>query len=235
MRAMASLRRLLVLVSVFLAGFALSDAFRSLEPEALAIECPQAPPMPGVPGDADGDGRLAVSDPIYLLNHLFLGGPPPVPPNAAPTKTVILTRHAEREAGGDEALLTPLGEIRARQLGEILERLDPCAVIASDVVRTQLTLAPYIARLSDPPPVEEIATPAGVVERLRELPAGSTSVVCHHSNTIPAILRALELPDAASLAWSGTSHDHLLVLLLAEDAPPRWLPLSYADLCLPCE
>jgi len=33
--------------------------------------------LPRVCGDANGDGSLDVSDPTYLLNYLFLGGPPP--------------------------------------------------------------------------------------------------------------------------------------------------------------
>ncbi len=31
-------------------------------------------------GDSDGDGNSNISDPVYLLSHLFLGGPPPVAP-----------------------------------------------------------------------------------------------------------------------------------------------------------
>ena len=31
-----------------------------------------------VSGDVNGDGKLDINDPITLLNHLFVGGPPPV-------------------------------------------------------------------------------------------------------------------------------------------------------------
>ncbi|MBN1441262.1 MAG: hypothetical protein JXA90_01070, partial [Planctomycetes bacterium] len=31
-------------------------------------------------GDSNGDGDLNISDPIYLLAYLFLGGPAPPPP-----------------------------------------------------------------------------------------------------------------------------------------------------------
>jgi hypothetical protein len=32
--------------------------------------------------DVDGDGALGIADPIFLLEHLFLGGSPPPPPGA---------------------------------------------------------------------------------------------------------------------------------------------------------
>jgi len=30
-------------------------------------------------GDANGDGKVTVSDVVYMINYLFKGGPPPVP------------------------------------------------------------------------------------------------------------------------------------------------------------
>ena len=30
-------------------------------------------------GDANGDGKVSVSDVVYLINYLFKGGPPPIP------------------------------------------------------------------------------------------------------------------------------------------------------------
>ncbi len=38
--------------------------------------CPDA-------ADADDSGVLDITDPIYLLGHLFLGGPAPPPPGLA--------------------------------------------------------------------------------------------------------------------------------------------------------
>jgi len=35
-----------------------------------------------VPGDANGDGIVDTGDLVYLLNYLFVGGPPPPVPNA---------------------------------------------------------------------------------------------------------------------------------------------------------
>ena len=53
-------------------------------------------PSPSVNGDVDGDGKLDISDAIYILNHLFGDGPPPVPSVATEKPTVIyLVRHTE--------------------------------------------------------------------------------------------------------------------------------------------
>jgi hypothetical protein len=60
----------------------ISDAIRMIQDVLVAwIEpfplCPDA-------DDANDDGALDVSDPIYLLDYLFLGGPPPLSPFPAP-------------------------------------------------------------------------------------------------------------------------------------------------------
>ena len=34
-------------------------------------------------GNVNGDGRIDITDPVYLLNFLFLGGPEPVGPGGA--------------------------------------------------------------------------------------------------------------------------------------------------------
>jgi hypothetical protein len=49
---------------------------------SVLVECPLAvaqDPAPSGNGDVDGSGAIDVSDPLYLLIHMFLGGPEPVP------------------------------------------------------------------------------------------------------------------------------------------------------------
>jgi hypothetical protein len=36
-------------------------------------------PPPGVCGDADGSGAVAISDAVYIINYIFGGGPAPDP------------------------------------------------------------------------------------------------------------------------------------------------------------
>ncbi len=234
------MRKLAVLLAVFASGFALSEYLHDPVESAHAVTCPEpAPPLP-IAGDVDGDRRLNINDPIYLLNHLFVGGPAPVEPRPGPVTTVILTRHAEREPGGAEAVLAPAGRVRAEMLGQILESLDPCQIITSDQIRTQQTVQPWIDRLEDPPEMIQTLTPAlnpdadppidpvaEGVAAIRAIPVGATAVMCHHSWTIPGILTELGMPDAALL---GRVHDSLLILLFPQGGEPQWIHMSYADL-----
>ncbi len=233
------MRKIAVLLAVFASGFALSELLHRTAGSAHAVTCPAPPPLP-LAGDVDGDGRFNISDPVFLLNHLFTGGPPPVEPRPGPVTTVILTRHAEREPGGAEALLRPEGEVRAAMLGQILESLDPCQIITSDQIRTRQTVQPWIDRLDDPPELIQTRTPAlnpdadppvdaidEAVAAIRAIPVGATAVMCHHSWTIPAILTELGMPDAALF---GRVHDSLLVLQFPQGGDPQWIHMSYADL-----
>jgi hypothetical protein len=38
-----------------------------------------------IPGDADRSGQVDVADAIYLINHMFLGGPAPTPASVGDT------------------------------------------------------------------------------------------------------------------------------------------------------
>jgi hypothetical protein len=60
-------------------GISISDAILILTVLFVtggALECEDA-------GDINDDGLVDIADPIRLLNHLFLGEPPPAPPLAA--------------------------------------------------------------------------------------------------------------------------------------------------------
>ena len=48
----------------------------------VSADCPGEPPCDN--GDVNADGRLDISDAVHLLNHLFLGGPAPVPIECPP-------------------------------------------------------------------------------------------------------------------------------------------------------
>ena len=69
---------------------------------------------------------------------------------------------------------------------------------------------------------------AEVAERVRELPPGSLSVVCHHSFTLKQILEALGFSseDASSPEWSKR-HDNLVVVQLVPGWPPQMIRLTF--------
>ena len=114
---------------------------------------------------------------------------PPAPP--APV-AIFLLRHAEKSANDpDDPDLSEAGRARAAALATLLEHAAVTHLFATEMKRTQQTLAPLAAKCG-----RTITTlPAQAVDRqinaLLELPPGSVAVVAGHSNTIPTITRAL--------------------------------------------
>jgi hypothetical protein len=49
----------------------------------IITHCPSVGDVGGYIGDANGDGKVSVSDVVYLINYLFKGGPPPINPSDA--------------------------------------------------------------------------------------------------------------------------------------------------------
>jgi len=115
------------------------------------------------------------------------------PAAAAGYSTAILLRHAEKDAAGDpkDPSLSPAGKERARALAKLLGRAGSTHLFASEYRRTRETLAPLAEARSLEVQVVPAAELARLAERIRALPAGSVSVVAGHSNTVPAIAKAL--------------------------------------------
>jgi phosphohistidine phosphatase SixA len=189
-----------------------------------------------VDGDVNGDAVLDVSDPVHLLDHLFRGGPPPVPCSspAAPATLMVLVRHAEREEAGADPCLLPEGKARAERLAQVFRNARVDALVASAKCRTKETLQPLAALKASqgaPVPIEEIeepqvpATAAAVADRIRALPAGSLAVVAHHSFTLRQILEALGVPAASSI--DVNVFDNFILVLVPAAGEPRMVPLTY--------
>jgi hypothetical protein len=188
-----------------------------------------ADPVASRNGDVDGSGDIDISDPIYLLRYLFLGGPVPLPcPDAlaGPVTTIVVVRHAEKESTGTDPGLTPEGLARAEHLAQLLRNTKIDLLLASDSRRTQETLAP-VAALMPQVPFEKIAEAADVVTRLKALPQGSFAVVAHHSFTIHPILDGLEVAGTAAIDVSGLNFDNFIVVLIPTGSPPQFVPLTY--------
>jgi len=117
--------------------------------------------------------------------------------------TVVFVRHAEK--GDDDPRdpsLSARGAARAEALAGLLANAGVTHLFTSEYRRTQATLAPLAARLGLTLAVRPARELARLVEELRGLPAGSVAVVAGHSNTVPALARALgvELRDLVESA-----------------------------------
>ena len=131
--------------------------------------------------------------------------------------TVIVVRHAVKLDDSTDPALSDAGNARAQALAEALAHAGVSAIITTQYERTRSTAAPLGERIGIEPVVVAAAGRSHVDEvaaRVRELVPG-TIVVVGHSNTVPAIIRALGGPDVGEMADS--SYDDLFVLTLSED------------------
>jgi len=117
--------------------------------------------------------------------------------------TVVLVRHAEK--GDDDPRdpgLSPSGVARAEALASLLANTGVTHLFTSEFRRTQATLAPLATRVGVAPVARPAREFGQLAAELRGLPAGSVAVVAGHSNTVPALARALgvELRDLVDSA-----------------------------------
>jgi broad specificity phosphatase PhoE len=115
-----------------------------------------------------------------------------IQPGDSPALEVVVVRHAEKLAEGDDPALSDAGRARAQRLADLLRDAPLVAAYATDTQRARQTAKPsadehgLALTLYDPrvPPAEFVA-------RLRELHPHGTVLVVGHSNTAPAIAAAL--------------------------------------------
>ncbi len=124
----------------------------------------------------------------------------------AMAQTVYIVRHAEKaEAPGDpDPLLSEAGQARAQALADTLRAAHPALVLTSPMQRTILTGAPTAEYHSAPSEAVSLegggaAHIAAIVARVRALPEDATVLIVGHSNTVPAIARALADAEAADM------------------------------------
>ncbi len=106
--------------------------------------------------------------------------------------TVVVLRHAERQSLLDgDSLLSEAGHRRAQGLVPLLSAFHPSALFASDLERTQQTLAPVAAALNLKPLVRSRrASQALAAEILRDH-RGRTVLVCWHHDLMKPFVQAL--------------------------------------------
>ncbi|MEP6494714.1 MAG: phosphoglycerate mutase family protein [bacterium] len=113
---------------------------------------------------------------------------------AAAPITAIFVRHAEKAATpADDPPLTAAGEMRARELVDVVRDAHVTAIITTQFARTRGTAQPSAAALGITPEAMPASSPAHVqdVAAAIRTHAGQTVLVVGHSNTVPAIIEAL--------------------------------------------
>ncbi len=219
--------RISIVLALFSAGL-LAGRFLPREKWTALADCVDAPEY----GNVNGDGFVDISDPVYMLRHLFQGGPPPQDCRSEPdpVSVALVVRHANRDPGIDE--LNEEGWKRAFHLADILADKEIDHLIASEKTRTKQTLQPTAAA-NDDMEIEELDDRdiEGIARRILDAPQGSFSVVAGHSYSVHDILIELgvdkTIATEESIPVSVEHYSQFLMVLLPADGPAQLVHLHY--------
>jgi broad specificity phosphatase PhoE len=155
------------------------------------------------------------------LTVLLLAGLSPL----AQAATIIVVRHAERNAGmTPDVLLSPQGEERARALARVLRDANIRAIFTTEVRRTQQMAEPTAKEFHLQPAVIPAKDIDALVSRLKALPEDEAVLVVGHSNTVQLVVERL---GGAVPAMPDTEYDRLVVVVTSSKGKPAILTLRY--------
>ena len=142
-----------------------------------------------------------------------------VPEVAHAQRLVFIVRHAERADEGGQArqmsapsdpLLSAAGQARAAKLRTMLADAGISAIYVTEFRRTQDTGLPLAQTLGLTEQRVPSADTAGLVTQLRQRHRDDVVLVIGHSNTVPAIIKALGGP---SVTVGDNEYDSLFILV----------------------
>ena len=148
------------------------------------------------------------------------------PSMAVAQSAVFVVRHAERadagmaQAAGADPDLSAVGRARAEALATVLKDARITAIYVTEYKRTRQTVEPLAKMLGLEPIVVSSKDATGLIERIKRT-TGNT-VVVGHSNTVPAIVKALAGED---VAVGDSDFDNLFII--TGGTPPSVLRLHY--------
>ena len=224
------MKKYLAITLIFLFGLLAGVCLRHQERIVMALDLA---PVSG--GDVNGDGMVNITDAVFLLNFLFIGGEPPAPAaESRPVTTLYVTRHFEKGPGNDPSL-TEAGQRRARLLAQMLANTRISCIITSELRRTIETVLPLGENLAiAEDDFQKIGDINEVVEYIRSLPQGSTAILSHHSFTLHQILTGLCVPGHEDIRISGSAYDNLFIVLFPAGGTPKLHHLKHGELPEPC-
>jgi len=156
-------------------------------------------------------------------------------PSLAPAapEVVILVRHAEKQAStmSDDVSLTAAGRRRAEELARDVAAWSAAgakvtALFASEMKRTQETLAPLAAATHLAVTKVNATDPDALVRQILAVPGG-IAVVAGHSNRLPAIIKALGGP--AGIAIADSQFDRFFVLTAPGSPQAKLVVFRYGE------
>ena len=224
------MKKYLTITLIFLFGLLAGVCLRHQERIVMALDLA---PVSG--GDVNGDGMVNITDAVFLLNFLFIGGEPPAPAaESRPVTTLYVTRHFEKGPGNDPGL-TEAGQRRARLLAQMLANTRISCIITSELRRTIETVLPLGENLAiAEDDFQKIGDIDAVVAYIRGLPQGTTAILSHHSFTLHQILTGLCVPGHEDIRISGSAYDNLFIVLFPSGGTPKLHHLKHGELPEPC-
>lgn len=149
-----------------------------------------------------------------------------------PDTVVVVVRHAEKASDDPkDPTLSEAGQARAEALAKALQGLPLTAAYATQYRRTQLTATPAAKACGIAVTVRE-ATAANdatyasdLAHEIRQGVPGSGYLVVGHSNTVPAIVKALTGVDPVPVA--DDEFDRLYIVTLPADGKARFVVAKY--------
>jgi broad specificity phosphatase PhoE len=157
-----------------------------------------------------------VTCPLFLAAVVLF-----MPAAAFAQKLVFVVRHAERADAGLPAQTDPplsaAGEARAQKLAAMLAETGVKDIFATELKRTQDTAKPLAMKIGVA--VEQVGSKdtAGLIAKIKSHP-NDVVLVVGHSNTVPAILKALAGVD---VPISDNEYDNLFVVVPATGTMTR--------------
>lgn len=126
--------------------------------------------------------------------------------------TVILLRHAERQSLFDgDSPLNAAGQSRAANLVPLLAAFKPAALYASDLRRTQQTLAPLAARLGLSAQLRAKDGSEALAAEILQGQRGRTVLVCWHHDLMKKVVRGLGVKGSVPY-WPLDTYDWLWIV-----------------------
>ena len=133
-------------------------------------------------------------------------------------QNVFVVRHADKISEEDERL-SDAGHERARRLAKVLASSGIRAIYATDRERARDTAKPLSEAMKIPITTYDVGKgmakgapdAAAFAAELRKGHPGDAVLVVGHSNTVPAILKALGCKDVVTI--DGKEYDHLFVVV----------------------
>jgi broad specificity phosphatase PhoE len=165
--------------------------------------------------------RLAVAAILALVASL--GGA--FVTTAAAQEAVYLVRHAERVDDTKDSLLSAEGRARAARLADILRDAGITAIFVSEYQRTADTAAPLAARLGITAEKVPADQPDALLARVRAAGPAARVLIAGHSDTVPALLKALGCTQQVAIAKA--EYDNLFIVVPGDRAAPLLLRLRY--------